>query len=626
MTRKLTPQEIESLISFIKPQKGIPPESARSVVHRAKEEFRSQLREIEVYPELLPKLKRKLHKMYRNSLVEPGESVGILCAQSIGEKQTQSTLNSVDYLEYVYLIVNKKHKVTPIGEFIDDLMKNMVFEGDHHVLEVKGIEVPSLNCFGQVSWQRVTAVTRHTVSDSNPLVMVKTRTNRVIMATRNDSFLVWNGDEFQTTRVQVGDRLPVLAWPFTKCICCLFPCFGRYETINDMLLDPVVSITPMEPTHTYVYDLSVENTQNFILHSGVGMRDSFHTAGLSQKIVLSSVPRFVEILNATEKPKVVSCTLYFRKNYTSLPELRKDISHSLVALTLKQLSISTPIIRSKPTERWYPAYEILHGKIEYEHCVTYQLDLNLLYRYRLDLNTIAYKIEEKYTDLRCVFSPLRMAQLDVFVDIGTLELPEDRLLFVTEDNMVEIYFDEVVIPNLEKLILCGIPGVEQIFFSKDSSDAQSSRWLVETQRTTYMQGSNFPKFLSHPLVDMTRVVSNNVWDIYHTLGVEAARQFLIEELQGIIDDFINPAHLTILVDAMTFSGTVSPMSRYGIKREEVGPMAKASFEESLENFLKAGIYGEKETTKGVSASIICGKVAPVGTGLCELMLDTSKLS
>ena len=53
-----------------------------------------QLETIEVYPEILDTLRQEIHKNFYKSLVQPGENVGVLCAQSIGEKQTQSTLNS----------------------------------------------------------------------------------------------------------------------------------------------------------------------------------------------------------------------------------------------------------------------------------------------------------------------------------------------------------------------------------------------------------------------------------------------------------------------------------------------------------------------------------------------------
>lgn len=94
MTRYLTIDEIEDIISFIKPIKGIPIESAISIVNINKERLRKQLKNQKVYPIIIPKLKQSLNKFYLESIINPGESVGIICAQSIGEKNTQSMLNT----------------------------------------------------------------------------------------------------------------------------------------------------------------------------------------------------------------------------------------------------------------------------------------------------------------------------------------------------------------------------------------------------------------------------------------------------------------------------------------------------------------------------------------------------
>ena len=78
-----------------------------------------------------------------------------------------------------------------------------------------------------------------------------------------------------------------------------------------------------------------------------------------------------------------------------------------------------------------------------------------------------------------------------------------------------------------------------------------------------------------------------------------------------------------MVDMMTYSGTLTSISRYGMDRNEVGPLAKATFEECMENFIKAGIYGENESTYGVSASIMCGKIIQSGTGMVNLLFKQS---
>ena len=88
---------------------------------------------------------------------------------------------------------------------------------------------------------------------------------------------------------------------------------------------------------------------------------------------------------------------------------------------------------------------------------------------------------------------------------------------------------------------------------------------------------------------------------------------------------INECHAMLLVDRMTHGGTIASISRYTLKKDECGPFGKASFEESLENFMAAGAQGDTETTDGVSASIICGKRSAIGTGMITLAVDIKNL-
>ena len=55
-------------------------------------------------------------------------------------------------------------------------------------------------------------------------------------------------------------------------------------------------------------------------------------------------------------------------------------------------------------------------------------------------------------------------------------------------------------------------------------------------------------------------------------------------------------------------------------------MGKTSFEETLDNFLNAAAQGEIESTNGVSASIICGKQALIGTGMNKISTDIEAIS
>ena len=126
------------------------------------------------------------------------------------------------------------------------------------------------------------------------------------------------------------------------------------------------------------------------------------------------------------------------------------------------------------------------------------------------------------------------------------------------------------------------------------------------------------------MIDKTRTFTNNMWDIYHTLGIEAARRYLIDECMNIMSG-INICHAQLLIDKMTYTGTITSISRYTMRHEEE-PLQKCSFEETMDNLLKAGIFGQEDSTQGVSSSIMCGKIAQMGTGKCDIIMDLNMLT
>ena len=112
-------------------------------------------------------------------------------------------------------------------------------------------------------------------------------------------------------------------------------------------------------------------------------------------------------------------------------------------------------------------------------------------------------------------------------------------------------------------------------------------------------------------------------------GIEAARQFFIDEFINVVSSdgtYINQQHVTLLVDIMTNSGKLTPVNRYGTTRQTTGIISKASFEESIENIINAGFFTETDHIDGVSASIMCGVNARIGTGIIDTIPDLDMIT
>ena len=808
LKRKLTEFEIEDILDFIKPQSNIPHETALSIINLTKNKLRNQLKNQELYPEIISELKKELIKNYYDCQISPGESVGILCAQSIGEKNTQ---NSVVYEEEIILRHQGKIFKTCVGEFIDSLMNEENNMDGNYIKLLEDYDILTISQDEKIEWKEINEISKHPTNGD--LIKIKTESGREVTTTLAHSHLKRENNKILPilgSELQIGDRIPVIkkadisyiesnndpnsiifSWflgtylsfgsVFHNCvvikntnkqlddlfrlniililsnyhknekvndmvkleqevfyfiyseklvevvkemfgidgyckkvpdfiynmsknemraflrgffeesasisksdkhllcvqmILCNFGIYSRikyteitdecfyyklliqnkykhkfyeilrtikldesifekdYETIHpdvvdeenyesDVIWEKIVElkiIKEEEYKHTYVYDFSVNDNETFGLLNGIVVHNTlntFHRAGQNEKSVTAGVPRFQELLNATKSPKIVNCKIYFNKGNSSLKELRETINHNLVALSLKDISSNIEIKMKKEKEKWYESFKILYNNNfeEHENCLSIKLNKKLLFKYRIELQDIAEYIESTYDDLYCVFSDQDNAQIDIFIDVSKIKFNDKQLLFITDENANEIYIEECVQPILEKMIIFGIEGIESIYYMKDDT---TEEWYVETD------GSNFRKLLGHPIVDMTRLHSNNVWDIYESLGIEAAREFLVSEFESIMEG-INSCHTKLLVEKMTFTGTINSISRYTLRKDESGVISKMTFEESVDIMVKAGFSGDVEKVNGISASIVCGKRGNIGSGFMDLKMDMNKL-
>jgi DNA-directed RNA polymerase II subunit RPB1 len=181
---------------------------------------------------------------------------------------------------------------------------------------------------------------------------------------------------------------------------------------------------------------------------------------------------------------------------------------------------------------------------------------------------------------------------------------------------------------LNSIVIRGLPGIKAVTFRNEKKNVEQ----VDGKYQTYEQyvldtdGSNFIKVMNHPAVDGTRLYSTNVWDVYEVLGIEATRAVLFNEISGLFDSVgVNYRHLCLLCDVMTRFGKLMSIDRYGINKNDIGTLAKASFEETEKILLKAALFGEVDPVTGVSANIMMGQPIRGGTAFSQILLDDQAL-
>ena len=187
--------------------------------------------------------------------------------------------------------------------------------------------------------------------------------------------------------------------------------------------------------------------------------------------------------------------------------------------------------------------------------------------------------------------------------------------------------------TLEDVYICGVPGIKKVYKSEKKiqvwdeeqgfKESAKTHWLLETD------GTNLAEVMILPGVDHTKTVSNDVLEVFQVLGIEGARAALFNELRIVICSdgaYVNYRHMACLADCATFGGYIMAISRHGINRSEAGPMLRASFEETIEVFMKASMYSQYDILNGVTENVMLGQLGRLGTGLVDLLVDSSKLS
>lgn len=341
--------------------------------------------------------------------------------------------------------------------------------------------------------------------------------------------------------------------------------------------------------------------------------NTFHKAGLAEDTLVSGVPRFLQLIDAAKFPKGTCCMIYFKDNVKSL-EKAQSLGKDIPQLKLEDIVEEFDKCMYKEYDYWYENFAKYYGSEhkKYDHCISIKVNLQKLFNYNITLPEIARALEEQKSDIACVFSPIHEGKIDIFIDNQTINV-DDAVKYITEDNIIDTYLD-FVIPILFSIKIRGIDKIGHVFYLRDKKD----NWYMETK------GSNFRDVMALPFVDITHTMTNNIWEIYETLGIEALRQFLVQEFSTIVGG-VNTCHIKLLSDKMTYSGKIDPISRYSVRSENGGALSKASFEEPLDNILKSAVNSDVEFTHSVSTSIMCARMPPIGTGLVDLQLDIQKL-
>ena len=385
--------------------------------------------------------------------------------------------------------------------------------------------------------------------------------------------------------------------------------------------------------------------------------NTFHFAGVASKSnVTRGLPRIEEILSLSENSKNPSCTVYMFPNEEQDQENAKKLMNKLEYTNLRSIvdtvkicfdpsDINTLVEEDKELMDQYNEFETLvdecnedsddetANKSNWVIRLTFNVE-EMLDR-RLTMNDVHFAVKNAYRDqVSCVFSDYNSDKLVFRLRLVNFMQSQKKGVSKQKslDQSDEIYLLKTFQNNLlDNLILRGINNIKKVIPRKimdglvpvDGNYVKKETWVVDTV------GTNLMDLLSLDYIDTTRTYTTDIQEIYRVMGVEAARQSIINEISEVIEfdsTYINYHHLSVLCDRMTCNDKLISMFRHGINSDDIGPIAKASFEETPEMFLKAARHGILDTMRGVSANVMCGQEGYFGTSAFQVVLDMDKIT
>jgi DNA-directed RNA polymerase III subunit RPC1 len=120
----------------------------------------------------------------------------------------------------------------------------------------------------------------------------------------------------------------------------------------------------------------------------------------------------------------------------------------------------------------------------------------------------------------------------------------------------------------------------------------------------------------------TKTRTNSITEMREVLGIEAARKTIIDEIKSVMENMdIDPRHLQLLADVMTYKGEILGITRFGLAKMRDSVLQLASFEKTPDHLFDAAFNMKRDKIEGVSECIIMGQSMKVGTGAFQVVRE-----
>lgn len=386
--------------------------------------------------------------------------------------------------------------------------------------------------------------------------------------------------------------------------------------------------------------------------------NTFHHSGIGAKGTTKlGVPRFKEIFGLSKNIGTPRMALYLNKEYMNNKDMANKIAAHLEYTTIEHVRNYIDVYYDPEPNTEGGFMETDHiGKVFYSHrsgklgCQQDITGLPWLIRIEFnkekllskDVNLLDIKSkfcnmwEKRYANIKSgtkeekqLFD--KITQCAILSNTENDAVPIIHIRFDMIDfniNTIIDFIDNVV----DKFKLKGFEKISQIYGVNGESvttfDGNDQAQETKKEFVIYTNGINLYDIRYIHGLDLSRVNCNDVIAIYDTYGIEAARSALMYECVATMSGAggsVNYQHLSLLVDLMTRDGIMISIDRHGMGKTDTPPLARASFERTVDQLINAAVFNETDHMRCVSTRIMAGHVIRGGTGMCDLLIDNEMI-
>jgi DNA-directed RNA polymerase subunit A" len=291
---------------------------------------------------------------------------------------------------------------------------------------------------------------------------------------------------------------------------------------------------------------------------------TFHYAGVAEINVTLGLPRLIEIVDARKIPSTPTMTIKLNQDYAHDRDLAREVAWAIESTSLLHLgSIATDLA---------------------EMNVIIELNPDAMEQRKITVDEVATRLKEETK--------------------REVSRNGNQLIMTPEESSYRELLQ--LVEKIKRISLKGVEGLKRVVIRKEGEE-----YIL------YTEGSSIKRVMQFEGVDPTRIKTNNISEIGEVLGIEAARNAIINEATDTLREqglSVDVRHIMLVADIMTVDGELKQIGRHGVSGEKASVLARAAFEVTVNHILDAAIRGDVDDLKGVTENVIVGQPIQLGTG------------